>query len=57
MALTFDDACLSVLRVAAPIIRETGTHATVFGVREASESGTPFWWDRLSQLATAPVPS
>ena len=51
VALTFDDACLSVLRVAAPIIRDTGTHATVFGVREASESGTPFWWDRLSQLA------
>lgn len=51
VALTFDDACLSVLRVAAPIMRETGTHATVFGVREASESGTPFWWDRLSQLA------
>lgn len=51
VALTFDDACLSVQRIAAPIIRETGTHATVFGVREASESGTPFWWDRLSQLA------
>lgn len=51
VALTFDDACLSVAAVAAPIVRATGTHATVFAVREASESGTPFWWDRLSQLA------
>jgi peptidoglycan/xylan/chitin deacetylase (PgdA/CDA1 family) len=57
VALTFDDACVSVLRAAAPIIRETGTHATVFAVREASESGTPFWWDRLSQLAPLLTPA
>ena len=57
VALTFDDACLSVQQVAAPIIRETGTHATVFCVREASETGTPFWWDRLSQLAPLLTPA
>jgi peptidoglycan/xylan/chitin deacetylase (PgdA/CDA1 family) len=51
VALTFDDACLSVHQVAAPIIRATGTHATIFAVRDASETGVPFWWDRLSQLA------
>jgi len=48
VALTFDDACLSVARVAAPAIRQAGAHATVFAVRSASESGVPYWWDRLS---------
>ena len=48
VALTFDDACLSVARLAAPAIRQAGAHATVFAVRSASESGVPYWWDRLS---------
>ena len=48
VALTFDDACLSVARLAAPIIRRAGVHATIFAVQSASESGTPYWWDRLS---------
>ena len=51
VALTFDDACLSVSRLAAPVIREAGVHATIFAVRAASESGTPYWWDRLSLVA------
>lgn len=51
VALTFDDACLSVARLAAPAIRQAGAHATIFAVRSASESGVPYWWDRLSLVA------
>lgn len=48
VALTFDDACRSVARVAAPILRSAGAHATVFAVQDASSGAAPYWWDRLS---------
>ena len=48
VSLTFDDACLSVLTRAAPLLQRFSAHATTFAVREACESGVPYWWDRLS---------
>ena len=57
VALTFDDACLSVARLAMPLVKRAGAHATIFAVRSASESGASYWWDRLSlvsRLLTAP---
>lgn len=48
VALTFDDACRSVAEVALPILRAAAAPATIFAVRDASTSGQPFWWDRLS---------
>jgi peptidoglycan/xylan/chitin deacetylase (PgdA/CDA1 family) len=56
IALTFDDACQSVARVAAPVIRTAGAHATIFAVRSASESGAPYWWDRLSLVSPLLTP-
>ena len=57
VALTFDDACLSVARLAAPVIRAAGAHATIFAVRAPSESGTPYWWDRLSLVSPLLTPA
>ena len=48
VAITFDDACRSVAALALPILRAAAAPATIFAVRDASVSGRPFWWDRLS---------
>jgi peptidoglycan/xylan/chitin deacetylase (PgdA/CDA1 family) len=56
VAITFDDACLSVLRLAAPLLRAHGAPATVFAVRAAAESGGAYWWDRLSLLEPGLLP-
>ena len=57
VALTFDDACLSVAHLAAPLLRQADAHATVFAVRAASESGAPYWWDRLSLVTPLFTPA
>lgn len=57
VALTFDDACRSVSEVALPILRAAGAPATVFAVRDASTSGQPYWWDRLSLVIPLLDPS
>lgn len=51
VALTFDDAYESVLRVALPILREHDAPATVFPVSAWVQSAGRFWWDRLEDLA------
>ena len=53
IAITFDDACLSVRDLAAPMLRAAGAPATIFAVRDAAETGSPYWWDRLSLLEAA----
>ena len=50
LAITFDDACLSVQAVAAPLLRASDAPATIFAVRQAAETGGAYWWDRLSLL-------
>lgn len=50
IAITFDDACLSVRELAAPLLRAAGAPASIFAVRDAAESGSAYWWDRLSFL-------
>ncbi len=55
-ALTFDDACLSIQTVAAPMLRARGVPASVFAVRDAALSGVPYWWDRLSLLTDRLLP-
>lgn len=50
LAITFDDACLSVLSIAAPLLRAHEAPASVFAVRSAAETGRAYWWDRLSLL-------
>jgi peptidoglycan/xylan/chitin deacetylase (PgdA/CDA1 family) len=52
VAITFDDACLSVQTLAAPLLRERGAPASIFAVRNAARTGGAFWWDRLSLLET-----
>jgi peptidoglycan/xylan/chitin deacetylase (PgdA/CDA1 family) len=56
VAISFDDACLSVLRLAAPLLRAKGAPASVFAVRAAAESGGAYWWDRLSLLEPRLMP-
>lgn len=56
IAITFDDACLSVQQLAAPLLRAHGAPASVFAVREAAEAGSAFWWDRLSLLDQVMTP-
>jgi peptidoglycan/xylan/chitin deacetylase (PgdA/CDA1 family) len=50
VAITFDDACLSVRELAAPLLRAAGAPASIFAVRDAAEAGSVYWWDRLSFL-------
>jgi peptidoglycan/xylan/chitin deacetylase (PgdA/CDA1 family) len=50
IAITFDDACLSVRDLAAPLLRAVDAPASVFAVRDAAEAGAVYWWDRLSLL-------
>lgn len=53
IAITFDDACLSVRDLAVPMLRAVGAPASIFAVRNAAESGGAYWWDRLSLLEGA----
>ena len=50
IAITFDDACLSVRELAVPMLRAAGAPASIFAVRDAAEHGSVYWWDRLSLL-------
>jgi hypothetical protein len=50
IAITFDDACLSVRALAVPMLRDAGAPASIFVVRDAAERGSTYWWDRLSLL-------
>ena len=56
IAITFDDACLSVRELAAPVLRAAGAPASIFAVRDAAEAGSAYWWDRLSFLEGAMTP-
>jgi len=53
VAITFDDACLSVRELAAPVLRAASAPASIFAVRDAAEAGSAYWWDRLSFLEGA----
>lgn len=50
IAITFDDACLSVRELAVPMLRARSAPASIFAVRDAAENGSVYWWDRLSFL-------
>ena len=50
IAITFDDACLSVRELAVPMLRAAGAPAGIFVVRDAAERGSAYWWERLSHL-------
>ena len=48
-ALTFDDACLGVVRHAAPLMAARGLPYTVFVVSGATAARATFWWDRMAE--------
>jgi peptidoglycan/xylan/chitin deacetylase (PgdA/CDA1 family) len=51
VVVTFDDAALDTLTVALPILRRHAVPATVFvPTGLLGQSGSVFWWDRLSRL-------
>lgn len=50
-AFTFDDAYLSLLRLAGEYLERERLPITVFGVPTALDSGSCFWWDRLDAIA------
>ena len=47
VAVTFDDAYVSVLDVALPLLERYGVPATVFVPTSYCRTGSRFWWDRL----------
>ncbi|TAK50767.1 MAG: hypothetical protein EPO25_18465 [Gammaproteobacteria bacterium] len=51
IALTFDDGYRDNLDVALPILERHAAPATVFLVTDHIQSGTPFWWELLADLA------
>jgi peptidoglycan/xylan/chitin deacetylase (PgdA/CDA1 family) len=51
-AISFDDAYVGVVRLAAPILRELGLPATLFVVSESAASTRPFWWDVAEDART-----
>jgi len=50
VALTFDDAYVSLLSADAEFLRTDGTPFTIFVTTQASRTGDSFWWDRLDEL-------
>jgi len=50
LAVTFDDACVTVLQAAADFLGRESIPATVFPVANAARLGARFWWDRLDDL-------
>jgi len=51
VALTFDDAYVSVAAEAADFFRREAVPITLFVVTQAARDGARFWWDRLESLA------
>lgn len=51
VALTFDDAYHSVAALGATRLAQESVPITVFVVAQAAAQGSPFWWDRLEDLA------
>src|SRR5919198_4011570 len=54
VVLTFDDGYADNLRVAKPLLEQTGTPATVFVASGYVRNRQPFWWDELEQLLLRP---
>ncbi len=53
-AVTFDDACLSVGRLAAPLLRELGVPATIFVPTDYPDSGQSMAWSGLDRWLGSP---
>ena len=51
VALTFDDAYVSVAAEAADFVQRETVPITLFVVTQAARDGARFWWDRLESLA------
>lgn len=51
VALTFDDAYVSVATEAADFLQREAVPITLFVVTQAARDGARFWWDRLESLA------
>jgi peptidoglycan/xylan/chitin deacetylase (PgdA/CDA1 family) len=56
MAITFDDAYGSVLRLAEKVILAEQVPVTLFVVTSVARNGAPFWWDRVEQVFAAATP-
>jgi peptidoglycan/xylan/chitin deacetylase (PgdA/CDA1 family) len=50
LAITFDDACVTVLHEAAEFLGREQIPVTIFPVATAAREGARFWWDRLDEL-------
>ena len=50
VAITFDDAYASAMRLAVPLLQRFGAHATVFLPVQLIAEGCAFWWDELAQI-------
>lgn len=50
VAVTFDDAYLSVRSEALELLRIEQVPVTFFVVLDAARAGSPFWWDRLDHV-------
>jgi peptidoglycan/xylan/chitin deacetylase (PgdA/CDA1 family) len=56
LAITFDDAYVSVRERALPLLAQRGMPSCLFAVSEAATSRAPYWWDRIEAVARAATP-
>ena len=50
VAITFDDGYACTAQVAAPLLEQFRTPATIFLAADVIRSGRPFWWDELQEI-------
>ncbi len=55
VAMTFDDAYLSVAQSARSVLVDMKVPATLFVVANSASKPVPFWWDRVDALASGGV--
>ena len=56
LAVTFDDAYVSVRERALPLLAQRGMPSCLFAVSEAAMSRAAYWWDRVEAVARVATP-